>query len=116
MNDTIQAYDGDRSDERRNECNPSESQMTLRRALRTLRGIRRRCTIDHARNSDAHSLTVHVAFSNADMCWITAAIEAVEKTITAGGAETATSENQVNWPDDLSSCNVSAHGESAARR
>lgn len=87
MNAVLQAHDGGRPDQRRNDSTLSESQVSLQRALRTLRAIRQRYVIDRARNSDALSLSVQVAFGQADMCWITSAIEAVEKAIVAGATE-----------------------------
>ena len=122
MNDALQGYDGSGSDQGRNERDPAESQMRLRQALRTLRGIQQRYKIDHAGRLDSYSLSVHVAVGRTDMRWITAAIEAVEKAIAAGATEAASSEIQarpgsMNWAaDDPSSCNGSAHGESVARR
>jgi hypothetical protein len=57
--------------------------VSLQLALRTLRGIRQRYEIDRARNSDARFLTMHVAVGYADICWINAAIEALEESIAA---------------------------------
>jgi len=86
MNAALQRYDRSRSDDTGKERSPAESQASLQRALRTLRAIRLRYEIDRIRNSDAYTLSVHVAVGHADMCWITAAIEAVETAIAAGGA------------------------------
>jgi hypothetical protein len=121
MNDALQGHDGGGSDQGRNESDPAESQMRLMQALRTLRGIRQRYKFDHAGRPDSYSLSVQVALGHTDMCWIAAAIEAVEKAIAAGAAEAARSKIQaspgnINWADDSSSCNVSAHGESVGRR
>lgn len=66
--------------------NQSASPMGLRRALRTLRGIRLRYEID-SRNSDARLRSVIVALSCADIVLINAAIEALEKSIASGAAE-----------------------------
>lgn len=61
---------------------PPVSQLSLQQALRTLRAIRLRYEIDR-RNSDARLRSVLVALSCADMQWITAAIETLEKAIAA---------------------------------
>jgi hypothetical protein len=79
MNDALQGYDGGGSNQGRNERDPAESQMRLRQALRTLRGIRQRYKFDHAGRPDSYPPSVQVALGHTDMCWITAAIEAVEK-------------------------------------
>jgi hypothetical protein len=65
---------------------PPESQVTLQQALRTLRGIRRRYELERTAHPDARS-NVHVALGDADMVWITATIEALEKPIAAGATE-----------------------------
>jgi hypothetical protein len=62
-----------------------ESQVGLQQALRTLRGIRRRYEID-CRNSDVPFRSVCVALNCADMVWVAAAIEALDKAIAAGPA------------------------------
>jgi hypothetical protein len=64
---------------------PPESQVTLQQALRILRGIRRRCEIERTAHPDARS-NVHVALGDSDMIWITATIEALEKSMAAAGA------------------------------
>src|ERR1700752_4541878 len=115
MNDAQQGSDGGGSNQ------GAESQMRLRQALRTLRGIRQRYKFDHAGRPDSYPLSVHVALGHTAMSWITAAIEAVERGIAAGAAEAARSEIQarpgnLNWADDSSSSDVSVHGESVARR
>jgi hypothetical protein len=56
------------------------SQVSLQQALRTLRAIRLRYEIDH-RNSGARLRSVLVALNCADMQWVTAAIETLEKAI-----------------------------------
>jgi hypothetical protein len=58
-------------------------------ALRTLRGIRQRYEIDRARNSDARFLTIHVAVGHADICWINAAIEALQESIAGSATDAA---------------------------
>jgi hypothetical protein len=72
----------------RDNRDPPVSQLSLQRALRTLRAIRLRYEIDR-RNSDARSRSVLVAFSCADMQWVTAAIETLEKAIAVELTETA---------------------------
>jgi hypothetical protein len=62
-----------------------DSLMSLQQALRTLRAIRMRYEIDR-QNSGARLRNVTVSLSCADMLWVTAAIQALEKTIAAGGA------------------------------
>ena len=89
MNAALQTYDSSRSDHTGKERSPAESQASLQRALRTLRAIRLRYEIDRIRNSDACSVSVHVAVGHADMCWIAAAIEAVETAIAAGAIKAA---------------------------
>jgi hypothetical protein len=58
-------------------------QVALQQALRTLGAIRVRYEIDRG-NSDTHLRSVLIALSGADMLWITAAIEALQKVIAAG--------------------------------
>ena len=72
---------------RRNETKPSESQVSLQRALSTLRAVRQRYETGHTSHPDARSYSVHVVVDHGDVAWITAAIEAVEKAIAAGAAE-----------------------------
>lgn len=76
---TRESRDPDRRDYR----NPSEGQVALQQALCTLRAIRLRYEIDR-RNSDSRSRSVLVALSCADMLWVSAAVEALEKAIAAG--------------------------------
>jgi len=70
-----------RSPDRRAHVNPSESRRALRQALLTLHAIRLRYEIDR-KNSDTGFRSVLVALSCADMLWITATIEALEKAVT----------------------------------
>jgi hypothetical protein len=67
---------------------PCESQVSLQQAVRTLRAIRLRYEIDR-RRSDARLRSVLVALSCADMKWVTAAIETLEKAIAVGLTEAA---------------------------
>ena len=90
MNAALQTYDRSRADHTGKERSPAESQASLQRALRTLRAIRLRYEIDRMQNSDASSRSVHVALGHADMCWITAAIGALEQAIDAGARAAAT--------------------------
>jgi len=89
MNSALQEYHGTRAAHRPIGRDPFESQVSLQLALRTLRGIRQRYEIDRARNSDARFLTMHVAVGYADLCWINAAIEVLEESITGCATDTA---------------------------
>ena len=89
MSTWLQTYNDVRSVQRRLETNPPGSQASSRQALRTLRAIRQRYEIDRARNLDAPFLKVHVALGYADMCWITAAIEVLEKSIAGSATDAA---------------------------
>ena len=54
----------------------------LQQALRTLRAIRQRYEIGRSASSDyVRSYSVQVALGYADMLWVTAAIEALEKAV-----------------------------------
>lgn len=79
MNTTPRTHNGAASHHTGNERTSSESQARLQRAVRTLRAIRQRYQIDCMRNSHAGSRSVQVALGHADMCWIGAAIEALEE-------------------------------------
>ena len=78
-----------RDPNRRNETKPSESQVSLQRALRTLRAVRQRYETGRNAHPDTRYYSVHVVVDPGDIAWISAAIEAVEKVIAAGAAETA---------------------------
>jgi hypothetical protein len=78
-----------RDPNRRNETKPSESQVSLQRALRTLRAIRQRYETGRNAHADARFYRSNIAIDHGDIAWVTAAIEAVEKAIAAGAAETA---------------------------
>jgi len=70
--------------------NPADSQVSLQQAVRTLRAIRQR--YETGRNVDSgyvRSYTVQVALDYADMLWVTAAIELLEKAIAVGTIEVA---------------------------
>ena len=69
-----------RSPDWRAQGNPSEGRRALRQALLTLHAIRLRYEIDR-RNSDTSFRCVLVALSHADMLWITATIQALEKAV-----------------------------------
>jgi hypothetical protein len=73
----------------RNDRDPSESRVSLQRALRTLRAVRQRYETGRNAHPDARSYSVHVVVDHGDVAWIAAAIEAVEKVIAAGAAEAA---------------------------
>ena len=59
----------------------SESRANLQRALATLRAIRERYVTGHKAHPDARSYSVQVALGSADLFWLTATIEAVERAI-----------------------------------
>lgn len=59
--------------------NPPESRVTLRLALRTLRGIRQRYESERTAHPDSRVYCVHVALDDSDMLWIAATIEALER-------------------------------------
>lgn len=94
MNDALQTYAGAQSVHGYFAKNLSDSQASLQQALRTLSAIRERYAIAHARHPDSRSLTVQVALGQVDMCWITAAIEALERSIAGTATEAAASEVQ----------------------
>jgi hypothetical protein len=73
MNGALPTYDGT--------PNASQTRASLQQAVRILRAIRLRYEIDRIRNSDARPQSVNVALGHADMCWITAAIEALEQSL-----------------------------------
>ena len=73
MNGALPTYDG--------APNASQTRASLQQAVRILRAIRLRYEIDRIRNSDACPQSVNVALGHADMCWITAAIEALEQSL-----------------------------------
>jgi hypothetical protein len=72
-----------RDPNRRKETRPSESQVSLQRALRTLRAVRQRYETGRNAHADARFYSVHVVVDHGDVAWIAAAIEAVEKAIRA---------------------------------
>ena len=62
----------------------------LQQAVRTLRGIRQRYEAGRNAGSDyVRAYTLQVALGYADMIWLTAAIEALEKAIDGGSPEVA---------------------------
>ena len=65
------------------ETMPTESQVSLQRALRTLRAVRQRYETGRNAHADARFYGVHVVVDHGDVAWIAAAIEAVEKAIRA---------------------------------
>jgi hypothetical protein len=83
------AFSLPRDPNRRNETKPSESQVSLQRALRTLRAVRQRSETGRNAHPDTRYYSVHVVVDPGDIAWISAAIEAVEKAIAAGAAEAA---------------------------
>jgi len=89
MNSALQEYNGILTATGPIERNPFESQLSLQLALRTLRGIRQRYEVDHARNSDARFFTMHVAVGYADIFWINAVIEVLEESIAGSATDAA---------------------------
>jgi hypothetical protein len=65
------------------ETMPTESQVSLQRALRTLRAVRQRYETGRNAHADARFYGMHVVVDHGDVAWIAAAIEAVEKAIRA---------------------------------
>jgi hypothetical protein len=74
----------------RNDRNPSESRVGVQRAVLALRAIRQRYESGRNAHPDVRGYSVHVVVDCGDMVWITAAIDALEKTVVAGATETAT--------------------------
>jgi hypothetical protein len=89
MNDLLQTSDGSRSTDRRIERNALESQVSLQRAVRTLRAILQRYEMDRVANSHTRSHSIQVALGDTDMCWIAAAIKVLEQSIARGATEAA---------------------------
>jgi len=99
MNATLQAGSGAPSANRqtRESCDPNwlndrnliESQVSLRRALRTLSAIRQRYELGRNAHPDARFYSVQLVVDHGDVAWITATIEALEKTIAAVATEHA---------------------------
>lgn len=80
-----------------NGSRPPESRVRLQQAVRTLRAIRQRYEMGRNVDSDyVRAYSLQVALGYADMFWISAAIEALEKTIVdeAKPVDSATSEAQ----------------------
>jgi hypothetical protein len=78
-----------RDPNRLNERSPSESQVSLQRAMRTLSAIRQRYEVGRNSHPEARFYSVHVVVDHGDVAWITATIEALEKTIAAVATEPA---------------------------
>ena len=68
--------------------NVTESQKSLEQALRTLRAIRQRYALECNAHPGARSFSMQVALGSADMFWITAAIDTLEKVIARRATET----------------------------
>jgi hypothetical protein len=73
---------------RRNQRSLLESQLSLQRASLVLRAIRQRYEAGHNAHPDARCYSVQVVMDYGDMAWISAAIEALEKTIAAVATDT----------------------------
>jgi hypothetical protein len=96
MNATLQRGNGilspdeqgeSREPTRLNDRNPSESEVSLQRALRTLSSIRQRYELARHVHPDAPFLRVDVVVEGSDVAWLSATIEALEKAIAAGVTE-----------------------------
>jgi hypothetical protein len=61
----------------------SDSQVSIQRALLTLRGIRQRYEMERTAHPHMRSYNLQVALGDSDMNWIDAAIEALERPIAA---------------------------------
>ena len=99
---TLQTDSGDRSAHRPNDGNPSARQVSLRRALRTLRAIRQRYATGREVHPAARFYTVQVALGSADMLWLTATIEILEKSIAGGASDEASDAAAQARPPDIS--------------
>lgn len=80
-----------------NGSRPPESRVRLEQAVRTLRAIRQRYEMGRNVDSDyVRAYSLQVALGYADMFWITAAIEALEKALVdeAKPTDSATAESQ----------------------
>ena len=84
---TLQTYDGYRSAHRDDNANPTESQVSLQQALTTLRAIRRRYATGREAHPEARFFSAQLALGSADMFWLTAAIEALEKSVAVTASE-----------------------------
>jgi hypothetical protein len=71
----------------RNESNSLESQLRLQRAALILRAIRQRYEAGRNAHPYARCYSVQVVMDHGDMAWISATIDALEKTIAAGATE-----------------------------
>ena len=84
---------------------PSESQASLRRALRTLRAIRQRYAIGREAHPVARFYTIQVGLGCGDMLWLSAVIETVERAIAGAATEATGAADQASPPN---ACAVSA--------
>jgi hypothetical protein len=83
MSATLGTGNGSAPDHSGKATTEPERQASLQQALRTLRAIWQRYEIDRMRNSELRARVVHVALGHSDMCWITAAIGALEEAVAA---------------------------------
>jgi hypothetical protein len=60
-----------------------ENQVSLRRALRTLRAVQQRYAVGRDSHPAARCYTVQLALGSGDMLWVNAAIETLERAIAA---------------------------------
>jgi hypothetical protein len=70
-----------------NESNSLDKQLSLQRASLILRAIRQRYEAGRNAHPYARCYSVQVVMDYGDMAWISAAIDALEKTIAAGATE-----------------------------
>ena len=77
-------------------------EMNLLQAMRTLRALRQRYETERNGNANACFLSIQVALGYTDMPWITATIEALERTIVAGAAENCTRDLQETVRENVS--------------
>jgi hypothetical protein len=98
----LQTDSGDRSAHTHNDRNPFASQVSLRQALRTLRAIRQRYATGREAHPVARFYTVQVALGYADMLWLTATIEALEKSIAGDASDEAADAAAQARPPDIS--------------
>jgi hypothetical protein len=83
---TTQPHESDEA-RRRNQSDSLDSQLSLQRASLILRAIRQRYEAGRNAHPNARCYSVQVVMDHGDMAWISAAIDALEKTIAAGATE-----------------------------
>ena len=83
---TTQANESEEANSR-NRSNSLDNQLSLQRASLILRAIRQRYEAGRNAHPYARCYSVQVVMDHGDMAWISAAIEALEKTIAAAATE-----------------------------